>query len=181
VDVRILAATNANLQDLMSNGGFRRDLFYRLARYTVYVPPLRERKEDIPLLAEHFLRLFAAEMTRETPHLGRGALAALEAYEFPGNIRELKNMMERAMLECEGKEIQVHHLHFLHPGPQPIVPDSATPSKEEIGWPDFERQEFARIQQAMTQTSGNITKAARLLGINRSRIYRMLRRHSLSQ
>ena len=179
MDVRILAATNADLRDRMQTGAFRQDLYLRLARYTVYVPPLRERKEDIPLLSEHFLRLFSAEMGRETPGLSREALASLGAYAFPGNIRELKNMMERALLECDGEEVVgPHHLQFLHPlhAAEALRPPAGS---GEIAWPDFERDELERVKQALTQTKGNVVAAARLLGTNRMRIYRLLRKHNL--
>ncbi|OGG44216.1 MAG: hypothetical protein A3F84_09455 [Candidatus Handelsmanbacteria bacterium RIFCSPLOWO2_12_FULL_64_10] len=176
VDVRILAATNADLRDRMGAGAFRQDLYFRLARFTVYVPPLRERKEDIPLLTEHFLRLFSVEMGRETPGLSQGMLEALDAYDFPGNVRELKNMMERALLECNGAdEIGPHHLQFLRPSPEAEVP---TPAGE-IAWPDFERLELERIKQALTQTRGNIVAAARRLKIHRTRIYRLMRKYNL--
>jgi DNA-binding NtrC family response regulator len=181
VDVRILAATNADLKGRMMLGTFRQDLYFRLARYTVYVPPLRERKEDIQLLATHFLRVFSTEMARETPRLGRETLEALWAYDFPGNIRELKNMMEHALLECEGAgEIEPRHLQFLHPAAsaEPVTPKKAeVPS---IDWPDFKRDELERIKQALMQTRGNVMAAARLLGTNRMRIYRLLRRHNLT-
>ena len=181
VDVRILAATNADLRDRMTAGAFRQDLYFRLARFTVYVPPLRERKEDIPLLAEHFLRLFSVEMGRETPGLSQGVLEALDAYDFPGNIRELKNMMERALLECNGAdEIGPHHLQFLDLLPATGAPTPAGGASGEIAWPDFERLELEQIKQALTQTRGNIVAAARLLGTNRMRIYRLLRKYNLT-
>ena len=113
VDVRILAATNADLQAKMSEGVFRTDLYYRLAVFTVPVPPLRERKEDIPLLAEHFLNLFATEMGIPTPVLSQEALTALTSYSFPGNVRELKNIIERALIESGGATVEPGHLHFM--------------------------------------------------------------------
>ena len=181
VDVRILAATNVDLRDRMATGAFRQDLYFRLARFTVYVPPLRERKEDIPLLTEHFLRLFSAEMGREAPGLSRGALEALEAYDFPGNVRELKNMMERALLECEeAEEVGPHHLQFLRPSTQAEASVASGEASGEIEWPDFERLELDRIKQALIETRGNIVAAARQLNIHRTRIYRLLRKHNLT-
>src|SRR4030095_7142389 len=97
VDVRVVAATNADLDDKIAAGHFRRDLYFRLARYLVELPPLRERVEDIGLLAEHFLDLFASEMRVPRPALTPSALALLEAHSFPGNVRELRNMIERAL------------------------------------------------------------------------------------
>ena len=113
VDVRILTATNANLQTKIANGTFREDLYFRLARFTVNVPPLRERKEDIPLLASHFLNRLSAEMGIEPPVLTLDALSALETYHFPGNVRELKNIIEHALILSRGADIQPEHLHFI--------------------------------------------------------------------
>ncbi|MSR83872.1 MAG: sigma-54-dependent Fis family transcriptional regulator [Candidatus Latescibacteria bacterium] len=120
VDVRVLAATNADLQHKIQAGRFRQDLYFLLARFTVTAPPLRERKEGIPLLAQHFLQLFAGEMGREAPELNPETLALLSAHAFPGNVREFKNIIERALIESRGGEIQPHHLHFVAGG-QPVA------------------------------------------------------------
>jgi DNA-binding NtrC family response regulator len=113
VDVRVVAATNADLAGGLAQGRFRQDLYFRLARFTVRVPPLRERPEDLPLLAAHFLGMFAAEMGLPSPELDPSALALLQGYSFPGNVRELKNIMEYALLKCEGGPIGPEHLHLL--------------------------------------------------------------------
>jgi len=115
VDVRILSATNTDLQRQISEGKFRMDLYHRLAVFPVFVPPLRERKEDIPLLAEHFLNMFSTDMGIQQPALSQEGLLALESYSFPGNVRELKNIIERALIESGGETIQPEHLHFLPP------------------------------------------------------------------
>ena len=101
--MRVVAATNADLAAQIAAGTFRQDLYFRLARYAVETPPLREHPEDIPLLAAHFLALFAAEMGIAPPAWTPQALAALEGYFFPGNVRELKNIIERALIESGGK------------------------------------------------------------------------------
>jgi DNA-binding NtrC family response regulator len=113
VDIRILSATNTDLEARIEEGTFRSDLYFRLARFRVDVPPLREHPEDIPLLTDHFLNLFAAEMGIRKPDLSQEALVALTSYSFPGNVRELKNVMERALIESRGTTIQPEHLHFL--------------------------------------------------------------------
>ena len=113
VDVRILAATNQDLATLIAQDRFREDLYFRLAGFTLNVPPLRERREDIPLLVEHFLRLFAAEMGRDSAGLNPEALALLEEHEFPGNVRELRNLIEYALIRSRGALIQPVHLHFI--------------------------------------------------------------------
>ncbi|MBT4500863.1 MAG: sigma-54-dependent Fis family transcriptional regulator [Gemmatimonadetes bacterium] len=113
VNVHVLAATNADLSVRMGKGMFRRDLYFRLARCTVTIPPLRERQEDIPLLVEHFIRLFAEEMGYPPPAVDQAALKRLDQYSFPGNVRELKNLIESALIKSSGKSILPEHLQFL--------------------------------------------------------------------
>ena len=118
VDVRIIAATNTNLEAKKAAGTFREDLYFRLARFPVAVPPLRERQEDIPLLAEHFMKMFAGEMGIEHPEISSKALAELKAYSFPGNVRELKNIIEYALIKSDSSVIQPEHLHLIQPNSQ---------------------------------------------------------------
>ena len=119
VDVRVVAATNADLQARMDAGAFRRDLYFRLARFPVSLPPLRQRQEDIALLARHFLDLFAVEMGLAQAALSTAALEALEAYAFPGNVRELKNMIEHALIKSGGAAIEPQHLYFIEGAQRP--------------------------------------------------------------
>lgn len=188
VDVRILAATNADLHAKIAAGLFRQDLYFRLARFTVVTPPLRERREDVALLAAHFLNLFATEMGMKPPGLSAAALAALENYHFPGNVRELKNIMERSLIESGGTEIQPVHLHLIPAVetahfPPPRVPldteslpsgPTASPALSQEIPLNLEQAEALLIQRALAQTHGNVAEAARLLGIHRTRIYRKL-------
>ena len=173
VDVRIVAATNVDLIERLHDGGFRQDLYYRLARFTVEVPPLRERRGDIPLLAQHFLQLFAAEMGIEPPTLTPLALKVLEKADFPGNIRELKNTVERALIEGQGADIQPKHLN-LPAGSG----DREKPREEDelASLPmDFHTAEKVIIQRALDRVDGNVSAAARLLGIDRYKIYRKMK------
>ena len=174
VDVRIVAATNADLAGKIASGDFRQDLFFRLARYTVETPPLREHPKDIPLLAEHFLSLFATEMGMTPPIWTAEALAVLEEYSFPGNVRELKNIIERALIECGGKPIRPEHIR-LQAALTPSKPLSKTAlaavTAVELPF-NLEAAEQELIRRAIQETNGNIVEAARLLGVNRSRIYR---------
>ncbi|HEY5753575.1 MAG TPA: sigma-54 dependent transcriptional regulator [Chthoniobacterales bacterium] len=177
VDVRILAATNADLDHQIEAGNFRRDLFFRLARYTVETPPLRERREDIPLLAAHFLRVFATEMGLRQLVLKPDAVTALQSHDFPGNVRELKNLIEGALIDSGGRDISSAHLR-LGPRPKsrtptPVAPPHALPEAFEIPL-NLEQAEETLIQRALAQTGGNVTEAARLLGVNRTRIYRRM-------
>jgi DNA-binding NtrC family response regulator len=114
VEVRILAGTNEDLQLDIEAGRFRQDLYYRLARFVIEVPPLRERKEDIVLLANHFLERFSSDMGMAKPKLNAEALQLLQKYDYPGNIRELKNFIERALIDSGGGEIGPEHLYFIH-------------------------------------------------------------------
>jgi DNA-binding NtrC family response regulator len=176
VDVRIIAATNADLDAQIASGAFRQDLYFRLARYLVQTPPLRERREDIPLLAGHFVKILSTEMGIITPALRPDALAALKSYNFPGNVREMKNLIERALIECGGEPISAAHLHLrktsASPAPKPApASEAALPADIPL---NLEQAEDALIQRALAQTNGNVTEAARLLGINRTRIYRRL-------
>ena len=113
VDVRIVAATNADLPARIADGSFREDLYFRLAQFAVEVPPLRERREDIPMLAQHFAKLFAGETGIAPPTISSAALKVLAAHPFPGNIRELKNVIERALIESGGEEILPDHLFLV--------------------------------------------------------------------
>jgi len=179
VDVRVLAATNIDLQQKIQQGHFRQDLYYRLARFAVEAPPLRQRQEDIPLLARHFLRLFAAEMGREPPDLSEEILARLQEYAFPGNVRELKNMVERALIESGGGAIELHHLHFQTRSEVPALAPTSAPADDRLELPLDIDQAIACaerwvVQRALAESGGNISAATRLLGSNRNRIYRIL-------
>ena len=179
VDVRIIAATNVDLQQAIGLGAFRRDLYYRLARFVVTVPSLRERRDDIELLARHFLALFAEEMGIGAPVLSAPALVRLQGHAYPGNVRELKNVIERAVLESRGTEIQPHHLHLAsEPAPEATGGSRSSSAKalvDELPL-NFAEAEVALIERALRQTRGNVTEAARLLGINRTKLYRKLPR-----
>ena len=113
VEVRIIAATNQELTEKIAQGSFREDLYFRLAHFTVPVPPLRERQEDIPLLVEHFLSMFAKEMGIQKPKIEKEAVNALQDYHFPGNVRELKNIIENSLIKSGGSTIKLEHLHFI--------------------------------------------------------------------
>jgi len=176
VDVRILAATNVDIQPKIAEGAFRSDLYFRLAGFTVVAPPLRNRKEDIPLLAYHFLRMFATEMGKEMPPLSPEALEALEVYHFPGNVRELKNIIERALIESGGAEIQPKHLYFIHIGAVSTTLTGASGVEAAaLELPlNLQQAEAFLIKRALAQTNGNMAAAARLLGINRTKLYRKI-------
>jgi len=174
VDVRVLAATNADLAGRASSGAFRQDLYFRLAQYAVHVPPLRERPEDIPLLASHFFRLFAQETRIPLPTIREDALEALKGYSFPGNVRELKNVTERALISCGGQEIgRAEIVACLNPratGQSGV--GRAALGAELPTTLNLNAVKEQLISQALAQTQGNVTAAARMLGVHRSWFYR---------
>ena len=175
VDVRVIAASNADLPAKILDGSFRQDLYFRLARYVVDIPPLRERLDDLSLLVSHFLRLFSNEMGMSPPAVGPEAMALLESYTFPGNVRELKNLIERALIESGGGPIQERHIHLLEAVPrrQRSAHVEGSSGAETIPL-NLDAAEQLLIQRALNQAGGNVAEAARLLGVNRSRIYRRL-------
>ncbi|WP_300426177.1 sigma-54 dependent transcriptional regulator [uncultured Thalassolituus sp.] len=170
VNVRVVAATNVAMQERIQAKEFRQDLYFRLAGYTVFLPPLRERASDIPLLARHFLDLLSRQMGREQPVISDPALAALGRYHFPGNVRELKNMAEYALIASRGKTITEAHLHFLEPVTPPestvvlsaadarsqtIVPAQTQASSDEEALVEYAREQ-GRIDNAQAQALLNV-------------------------
>jgi two-component system response regulator PilR (NtrC family) len=186
VDVRILSATHKNLHELVAQGRFRQDLYYRLNVIELHIPPLRERPEDIPLLAESLSARLAGDLGMKPPRLTQEALEALKRYPFPGNVRELENILERALTLCNGTEITVHDLQLPIPprgataaeGPvasaAPAVDAEGTQSEGDFATlfgteslDDYlERIERRAIELALARTNQNKTAAAKLLGIS---------------
>jgi len=156
VDVRLVSATNADLQGKIASGAFRQDLYFRLARFVVETPPLRSRPEDIPGLAAHFLEIFSAEMGLPPPTIKADALAALSAYSYPGNVRELKNLIERALISCGGKSITKEHLQFSGALSSTPTIESASAVSLPLNLEDAEQE---LIRRAVEQTGGNIAEA----------------------
>ena len=163
VDVRILSATHKDLSELVAEGSFREDLFYRINVIGVHVPPLRERGEDVLMLAHHTLSRLAVEQGVTTPHLTSAAQAALLAYRFPGNVRELENILERALTLCSGEEIDVTDLQ-LRDDDDPTVERPSLGNDSPLGT-QLEEIERDAIIAALEQTRYNKTAAAKRLGI----------------
>ncbi|NOY60777.1 MAG: sigma-54-dependent Fis family transcriptional regulator, partial [Calditrichaeota bacterium] len=158
VDVRILAATNADLEQLMSDGKFREDLYYRLNVYTIMLPPLRERKTDILLLADHFMLKYGRKHGKPIKRISTPAIDMLRVYHWPGNVRELENCIERAVLVCDD---QVIHSYHLPPTLQTAESSNTEPRKTLAdAVAGFEKE---LIQDALKSTRGNRARAARLL------------------
>jgi two-component system, NtrC family, response regulator HydG len=176
VDVRVIAATNHDLQDDVAQGKFRDDLFYRLHVIPIHVPPLRERRDDIPLLAEHFLTKICNEMRIQPRTLTDGAISVLGRYGWTGNVRELENAIERAVVLCEGDNVTDADFAFLsgRSGGSLPLPDGVVPLNEALGI-----LERALIERAMEQSGGVKTDAAKLLEIKPSALYYKLEKYGL--
>lgn len=171
VNVRIIAATNRDLLKEMEAGHFRSDLFYRLSVFQVQLPALRERVKDIPLLAIHFAALFAAKTNKPVPSLQKDYLKALEHYHWPGNIRELKNVIERSVILSDETELGINAL--------PVELQTASP---EDSFSDFDLAgvEKQHIQKVLRYTKGNKTETARLLNIGLTTLYRKIEEYKIS-
>jgi transcriptional regulator with PAS, ATPase and Fis domain len=171
IDVRVLAATHAKLSERIARGEFREDLYYRLRVVEIALPPLRERREDIPRLVRYFLERFAAREGRAVPALERDAYAALLAHNFPGNIRELENLLEGAAALSQGGSIRREDLQWLPPsGADRLEETPSASGEEEI--PDLRALEERHIRRVLRLAGGNKSRAARLLGISRRTLYR---------
>jgi two-component system, NtrC family, nitrogen regulation response regulator NtrX len=171
VDVRVLAATNKKLEDEIGRNAFREDLFYRLNVIPFYVPALRERTEDIPILASHFLEAFSAEYGKKPREFSASAMAVLLAYPWPGNVRELKNLVERLVIMCPAAKIEPHHLP-----PEVFRGASKSPQKPYESLQEA-RSAYERefVLRKLEENRWNMTKAAEALGLERSHLYRKMR------
>jgi DNA-binding NtrC family response regulator len=163
VDVRIIAATNRDLHEEVRTGRFREDLFYRLNVVPIALPPLRQRREDIPALVEFFLRRFEQQPGRDVCAISAGALATLASHDWPGNIRELENAIERATLLCDGPTLEIEDLPAEITSPCAAPADSPAPLKERVR-SATQKIEREAIAEALAATGGNVTQAAEQLG-----------------
>ncbi len=169
VDVRVLSATNANLAEVVSAGDFREDLLYRLNTVEIRLPPLRERREDVPLLAQHFLERHAERYGRALEGFSQAAMDAFLRHSWPGNVRELEHAVERAVLMARGPRIEAADLGLRR------RPDGSV-LMEELTLDEAERM---LIEKALERYQGNVSKAAEALGLSRSALYRRLQRHEM--
>jgi transcriptional regulator with PAS, ATPase and Fis domain len=174
IDVRFIAATNRDLQESVANGRFRADLFFRLNVVNLVLPPLRERRDDVPLLAFYFLKKFALAMGKPVADLAPDALRLLGRYDYPGNVRELANLIERGVALAQGAMLELAHL------PESLrsltVRVTATAGSE---LQSLEKNEAAHIAQVLAYTGGNRNQAADILGIDRVSLWRRIKRYGL--
>ncbi|MHB9293764.1 putative two-component system, NtrC family, response regulator AtoC [Hollandina sp. SP2] len=195
---RIVSATNRDLEAMVREGRFREDLYYRINVFRIELPPLRERREDIPLLADHLLRTLSSRMGRPKPNLGPDGMEKLCSYSYPGNIRELENILERALIYGDGRSIGPEDLGFPDPkavekreilafGESPESPCVSTPApqsgilaQESAALGSLEAIEREAIREALARCQGNRTKAAKELGISRKTILNKIKAYGLS-
>jgi DNA-binding NtrC family response regulator len=167
VDFRAIAATNKSLETLVKEGAFRPDLFYRLHVFCIEIPPLRDRREDIPLLVNHFLNKFCMATSRPVPQISSEALDLLMSHDWPGNVRELENAVERALVVERGPEIRATDFSFQF-------------QTDEIkGGKTLDDVERLHIERIVRETDHNLSRAARILNIDRTTLYNKLRRYGI--
>jgi len=178
VRVRVIAATNRHLEKALEAGEFRQDLFYRFNTFTIDLPPLRERTEDIPVLAYHFLRKAEAKVNKKVDRVAPEALDVMKRYSWPGNLRELENSIERAVVLASGRQVEVSHLpfHVQEIGPMGITSEESFVQAKERLVALFEREAVIRF---LTEARGNISAAAKRAGITRRNFHRLILKHSI--
>jgi two-component system nitrogen regulation response regulator NtrX len=176
VDARVLAATNKDLQSEIRTGHFREDLYFRLNVIPIFVPALRDRQEDIPLLAEHFMAGFAREYGRRVKQFEPNAVTLLQQYGWPGNVRELRNVIERLMIMVVGDTISAADLTFLdHKAAAREPVDTAAPMPRLTLYEARDRFERELILRTLAEQQGNMSRTAEVLGVERSNLYRKMK------
>jgi len=170
VDVRLISATNRDLVAAIEDGSFRSDLYYRLNVVSIQLPPLRERKDDVPLLAAHFINKYNVEFNKKFDRVDRKAMDFMMDYHWPGNVRELENVIERALVIDQGPEVKVDHLPFCN---VESIPTEDTQSLQEV--------ERLHIEKMLQRNDWNIAKTARLLNIDRSTLHKKIKKFGLER
>ncbi len=170
LDLRLVCATNRNLETLIGNGGFRDDLFYRISEVTIRVPPLRDRQGDSLLLAQFLLQQLSERFGKPTRGLAPDAIRAIQAYRWPGNVRELENRIKGAVIMAEGAVVTAGDLGLEDPGDDPEYLNLRVARQ---------RAEAQAVRQALAVAKGNLSRAAELLGVTRPTLYDLLGKHSI--
>jgi DNA-binding NtrC family response regulator len=171
IDVRVISATNAARADLYDEAVFRQDLLYRLNTVEIEIPPLRERREDIPLLADHFMRAYARKYGRPIRRIAEDAMRAIAVYPWPGNVRALRHALERAVILCDGDTLRI--------GDFPLQPPPAVAARGDEASGTLADVERRAIETALERHAGNVTHAAQELGITRTSLYRRMEKYGL--
>jgi two-component system, NtrC family, response regulator HydG len=172
IDIRLICATNMPLHEMVKEQKFRQDLMYRINTVEIFLPPLRERGEDIPLLANYYLNLYCKKYFKPIKKIASSALSKLQSYHFPGNVRELQHAMERAVIMSEGNTIQVEDLFFL------AQKSSPTPEPQDKSF-NLDDVEKSVIDKVLQKHNGNISQAAKELGLTRASLYRRLEKYGI--
>ncbi|HEY0303956.1 MAG TPA: sigma-54 dependent transcriptional regulator [Longimicrobiales bacterium] len=186
VDVRVIAATNRDLKELVHEGKFREDLYYRLSVFTIDLPPLRERREAIPLLAHHFVQRIAREVGKDIQLISPQAMALLEAHDWPGNVRELENVIERAVLLAEGAAITPETIPISVADPNsrwmgvPTDAKALVDAKKELRAEAVDRLERLFVLKALHTAEWNVTHAAQNVGMQRTNFHALMRKHNIN-
>jgi DNA-binding NtrC family response regulator len=178
VDVRLIAATNIDLKEAISKKSFREDLYYRLSVFPIKIPPLRERRDDIPMLADYFIGKYCTEMKKPVKKISKDALKLMDKYNWPGNVRELENTIERAIILCEGRYINPEHLAIRIPTTQEIRLREGAGLKE-VGQHAQMQAERAMILRVLDETRGNKRKTAEILKIDYTTLFEKLKRYQI--
>ncbi|MEK6652592.1 MAG: sigma-54 dependent transcriptional regulator [Nitrospirota bacterium] len=184
-DMRFIVATNKNLEAMTKEGTFREDFFYRLNVFPLSIPPLRDRKEDIPMLAYHFLQKYSKETGKDVTHISAETMKALIYHEWPGNVRELENTIQRAIILCQGKTLQPAHLPPLGVGADdegiPRTMDELKGRKKGLRLKSIEDIEKAFLVDALKRNEWNISRAALDVGMQRTNFHALLKKHNISR
>ena len=170
VDFRLISATRRDLEKEITTGTFREDFFYRINVINIHIPPLRKKKEDIPLLVHHFLEKYSHETTKRVDHVKEDAMELLQDYDWPGNVRELENAIERAVVLSKSRTLGSDNFSFLRPSPVPILKTRT-----------LREMEKNHIQQILGDCAWNVTKSSKILGINRVTLHKMINRYNLKK
>jgi DNA-binding NtrC family response regulator len=177
IDVRVIAATNVPLERLGDESRFRPDLLFRLNTVEIELPPLRERREDIPVLAEHFVALYARKYGKPARAIPAETMRALQAYDWPGNVRALRHAAERAVILAEGEALRIEDFPLSRlAAPRAPAPVPAGPAPADL---NLERAEKQMVEEALKKHSYNISLAAAELGLTRASLYRRMEKHGL--
>jgi DNA-binding NtrC family response regulator len=186
VDIRLVFATNRDLEKMVAEGTFREDLYYRLYVYPIQLPPLRQRREDIPILAYHLLAKMQAHEEKKIISISDAALELLERYDWPGNIRQLESAIERAVISCEGDSIEPHHLPMAItraglPEPYPVPQNNREflALKKKLREQAIGELEREFVLEALQRNDWNVTKAAQDVDIQRPNFQALMRKHAI--
>jgi DNA-binding NtrC family response regulator len=184
VDVRFVSATNRDLKVMTKEGTFREDFFYRLNIFPIHLTPLRERKEDIPHLSYHFLQKYSRELARKVSHISADVMKMLVCYDWPGNIRQLENIMQRSVILCEGRTLRPEHLSSIEISPQEDVPRTVLELKEKkknLRLRSVEEIEKTFVTEALRRNRWNISRAASEVGMQRTNFHALLKKYHISK